>query len=113
MATLDAVRNKAQELRAKLAQQREEVAALKEYFSGLFPVEYMVTDAQFGVWIRQYGFDHAVLGLEEAARKMNIINQQVEEEAKDEETGERVAAMSKLSLIRFASWVMGHPESCK
>lgn len=112
VTTPDSVRNKAQELRAKMAQQREEAAALKEYFSSLFPEEFMVTDAQFGVWIRQYGFDNAVLGFEEAARKMNMIGQQVEEKAKDDD-GEPVVPMGKSSLIKFASWVMAHPESCE
>jgi len=71
--------DKVQALRAKVARQREEIAALKEYFSSLFPEEYMVSDAQIGIWIRQYGFDYAVIGFEEAAKKINTVNQAIEE----------------------------------
>jgi hypothetical protein len=71
--------DKVQALRAKVSRQREEIAALKEYFSSLFPEEYMVPDSQFGVWIRQYGFDYAITGFEEAAKKINTVNQAIEE----------------------------------
>ncbi len=94
----------AQALRAKLAQQREEIAALKEYFSSLFPEdEYKVPDSQFGVWIRQYGFDNAIIGFEEAAKKLNKVNQAIEEQDDAE-------PWSRLSLVKFASWVMSQEK---
>lgn len=98
--------NKAQELRAKVAQQREEVTALREYFIDLFGEEYMVPDTQFGIWIRQYGFDNAVIGFEETTKKMNKINQAIEE-------GKDVEEMSRLSLVKFASWVMSQERKKK
>jgi hypothetical protein len=101
--------DKVQALRAKVAQQREEIAALKEYFNSLFPEEYMVSDAQFGIWIRQYGFEHAIIGFEEAAKKMNTVNQAIEEGVFDKNGKPvEVEAWSKLNLIRFSSWVMSH-----
>lgn len=44
----------AQKLLAKIAEQREQINALREYFALLFPAEFMVDDYQFGVWVRQY-----------------------------------------------------------
>lgn len=109
MPTPEQLRNKAQALRAKVAQQKEEVAALKEYFSNLFDEEYMVPESQFGIWIRQYGFDNAILGFEEAAKKMNTINQAIEEGVFDKKGNPvEVGPMSRLSLVKFASWVMSH-----
>ena len=60
-----------EELRKKMAKQREEVAALKEWFGELFPdhPELMVSDSQFGTWVRQYGFEYAVPALEDIAKK--------------------------------------------
>jgi hypothetical protein len=111
MPTPEQLRNKAQELRAKLAQQQEEVAALKEYFSSLFPEEYMVPDSQFGVWIRQYGFDNAVVGFEEAATKINKVNQAIEEGVFDKQGNPvDIEPFNKLSLVKFASWVMSQEK---
>jgi hypothetical protein len=45
-----------------MALQREQAAALKEYFTDLFPDDkFPVPDTQFGIWIRQYGFDYALM----------------------------------------------------
>lgn len=103
--------DKVQALRAKVARQREEIAALKDYFSSLFPEEYMVSDAQFGIWIRQYGFDYAIIGFEEAAKKINTVNQVIEEGVFDKNGKPvEVEAWSRLSLVKFASWVMSHEK---
>ena len=102
--------DKVQALRAKVARQREEIAALKEYFSSLFP-EYMVSDAQFGIWIRQYGFDYAIIGFEEAAKKINTVNQAIEEGVFDKNGKPvEVEPWNRLSLVKFASWVMSHEK---
>jgi hypothetical protein len=103
--------DKVQALRAKVARQREEIAALKEYFSSLFPEEYMVSDAQFGIWIRQYGFDYAIIGFEEAAKKINTVNQAIEEGVFDKNGKPvEVEPWNRLSLVKFASWVMSHEK---
>ncbi len=98
----------AQELMDKLTRQREEVAALKEYFADLFPVEFMVSDAQFGVWIRQYGFANTIVGLDEAATKMNKVSKEIEEGDKD--AGE---PWTRTSLVHFASWVMSQERKAE
>jgi hypothetical protein len=103
--------DKVQALRAKVAQQREEIAALKEYFTDLFPEEYAVSDSQFGVWIRQYGFDYAVTAFEEGAKKLNKTEQEIAESKGviDKKTGKRVAqpeAFTPIGLVKFLSWVM-------
>jgi hypothetical protein len=60
--TNDAAMDKVRALRAKMALQREQAAALKEYFTDLFPDDkFPVPDTQFGIWIRQYGFDYALM----------------------------------------------------
>lgn len=98
----------AQELMDKLTRQREEVAALKEYFADLFPDEFMVSDAQFGVWIRQYGFANTIVGLDEAATKMNKVSQAIEEGDKD-----AGAPWTRTSLVHFASWVMSQERKAE
>jgi hypothetical protein len=102
--------DKAQALREKMAQQREEVAALKEYFADLFPQEYMVEDYQFGVWIRQYGFEYAIIAFEEGAKKLNKMQQEVAESKGiiDKKTGKKVEPelFTKVGLVKFLSWVM-------
>jgi hypothetical protein len=91
-------------LRAKLAQQREEVAVLKEFFSEFFPEEeWLVSDSQFGIWIRQYGLDAALIGLEEAAKKLSKVNQEIEE-------GKDVEPWFQLNLVKFSSWVMSNEK---
>lgn len=102
--------DKAQALREKVALLREEVAALREYFADLFPPEYLVSDAQFGIWIRQYGFDYAVIAFEEGSKKLNKMQQEIEEGRTiiDKETGEKVAqeVFTRIGLVKFLSWVM-------
>lgn len=98
----------AQELMEKLTRQREEVAALKEYFGDLFPDEFMVPDAQFGVWIRQYGFGNAVFGLDEAAMKMSKVST-----AKEEGEEDAGAPWTRTSLVKFASWVMSQERKAE
>jgi hypothetical protein len=97
--------DRAQALRAKVAQHREEVAALKEYFSSLFPEDCMVSDGQFRTWILQYGFDNAVIGFEESVKKINKVKQAIEEGK-----AEADANFTKLSLVKFASWVMSQEK---
>jgi hypothetical protein len=102
----------AQALRAKMAQQREEIAALQEYFADLFPAEFMPEEGQFGVWIRQYGFDYAVIAFEESAKKMNKTQQDIEErkikKIVDKKHGVTVApeAFTKIGIVKFLSWIM-------
>jgi hypothetical protein len=102
-----------EELRAKLAKQREEIGALKEYFTDLFPEEkYMVPDTQFGIWIRQYGFDHAISAFEEVAKKINTIDQKIEGKVFGTRDGKRIAVepFNKLSLVKLASWIMARAK---
>lgn len=95
-----------------MARQQEEIAALKDYFSTLFPEEYSITDGQFGVWIRQYGFSYAVTAFEEGAKKMNKTQQEMEERATkkivDKKHGVTVSpeAFTKVGLVKFLSWIM-------
>ena len=96
-----------EELRKKMAKQREEVAALKEWFGELFPdhPELMVSDSQFGTWVRQYGFEYAVPALEDIAKKVNTIDQKITGKVTDKLTGKTVAPFTKL-----ASWIMGQAK---
>lgn len=106
--------DRAQALRAKIAQQREEIAALKEYFTLLFPPELMPADTQFGIWIRQYGFDYAVTAFEEGAKKINKTEQERAEpktftdkkSGKKVPLGSRPEEFTKVGLVKFLSWVM-------
>ena len=49
--------SQATDLLNRIHRQKEETAALKEFFFELFPPEFMVADSQFGVWLRRYGFE--------------------------------------------------------
>lgn len=106
--------DRVQALRAKVAQQREEIAALKEYFTDLFPPELTPADSQFGVWTRQYGFDYAVIAFEEGAKKLNKVEQEIAEAKTftDRKTGKKIVvapppdAFTKVGLVKFLSWVM-------
>jgi hypothetical protein len=86
-----------------MAQQRAAIDSLREYFTAMFGEEYTVPESQLRIWILQYGFDNAIIGLEETFKKISKINQSIEE-------GKDVEQMSKLSLVKFASWVMSQEK---
>jgi hypothetical protein len=95
------------ELRAKIAKQRDEAAALKEYYIELIPEPHLLADdIQFGQWVRQYGFGHAVPALEDIAKKVSTINQTLGEGKAEDEDGKPLARMDKLSIVKLASWIM-------
>lgn len=89
------------ELRAKMVQRREEVSALREYYTDLFPPEFMVNDGQFSNWIRQYGFDYAVTAFEAGERELNKVQQDID-------SGDDVSAkpFTKIGFVKWLSKVM-------
>jgi hypothetical protein len=95
------------ELRARIAKQRDEAAALKEYYIELIPEPLLlVDDIQFGQWVRQYGFSHAVPALEDVAKKNSTINQMLAEGLTEDDEGKPLMRLSKLSIVKLASWIM-------
>jgi|ERR1035441_1327407 hypothetical protein len=95
------------ELRAQIAKQKDEAAALKEYYIELIPEPLLlVDDIQFGQWVRQYGFSHAVPAFEDIAKKSSTINQKLSEGLTEDDEGKPLARMDKLSIVKLASWIM-------
>lgn len=113
--TNDAAMDKVRALRAKMALQREQAAALKEYFIDLFPDDkFPVPDTQFGIWIRQYGFDYAIGAFEDVAKKVNTAENKnifrvVETSGKSGKTVP-IEPFTTISLIKLASWIMGQAK---
>lgn len=93
-------------LRERLAQHKEEASALKELYAALFLPELMLDDLQFGQWVRQYGFDHAVPALDAVAQKNNTINQMLDEGRTTDDEGKPLERMQKLNIVKLASWIM-------
>lgn len=113
--TNDAAMDKVRALRAKMALQREQADALKEYFTDLFPDNrYPVPDTQFGIWIRQYGFDYAVDAFEDIAKKVNTLDNKkifkVVETSGKSGKPVPVEQFNTVSLIKLASWIMGQAK---
>jgi hypothetical protein len=93
--------DKVQALRAKILREREEAAALKEYFNDLFPEEFKVSDGQFRQWVRQYGFDNALTGFEGAVNKLN----------RDESSAKANNPIeTAMGLINYASKIMSNEK---
>jgi hypothetical protein len=95
------------DLRAKIAKQRDEANALKEYYIELIPEPHLLADdIQFGQWVRQYGFSHAVPAFEDIAKKNSTINQKLSEGLTADEDGKPLMRMDRLSIVKLASWIM-------
>jgi len=71
--------NRAQKLLAHISQLKEEVAALKELYATLLSPEFMVEDRQFQTWLKMYDFHVVVEGIESAAKRINRVEQEIEE----------------------------------
>jgi hypothetical protein len=98
--------SQATDLLNRIRRQREETAALKELYAELFPSEFIVSDSQFGVWLRRYDFDIVAESFERTADWLNQCQQKVEEvEAEGEEPDPRYCK-TKLDVVRYASGVM-------
>lgn len=97
-----------EELIAKTQLMLEQSEALKEYYAVLFPEpEFMLSTAQFGRWIRQYGFDFAAPALDATAQKMSMVNQMLEEHpGLREEDGNPVEPFGKKNIVLYASKIM-------
>lgn len=101
---------KAQELTDRLRQQREEAAAIAELWETILPEIEVPNERQFlTCWLRPYGFDTVVKGIEVAAQKYNAKQQTV---AELEESGELTPEARKplewgqTDLVKYASGVM-------
>lgn len=98
--------SQATDLLNRIHRQKEETAALKEFFLELFPPEFMVADCQFGVWLRRYDFDVVTESFDRTADWLNQCQQKVEEaEAKGEEPNP-IHCKTKLDVVKYASGVM-------
>ena len=92
--------NKAQALLEKLRQQKEESAALQEYWASSFP-EFPVPDfRQMKIWLDSYDFDTVVYGLDVVLKQHSKRSQSVAEQT------EGATLMTSLDIIKFASKCM-------
>lgn len=94
------MQEKIQELREKLALQKQQVDVLSDLWNSLFPEpEFEITNGQYLIWLRKYEFDHIVSSFESGADWLSTEMQKIETGAEDalpEPPG-------KISLIRIVS----------
>ncbi len=105
-----AVMGKAQELMERLRQQREEAGALAELWGTILPEFEVPNVRQFLTgWLRPYGFDTVVKGIETAAQHYHAQQQKIAElHESGELTPEKQQALEwgQTDVVRYASGVM-------
>jgi len=91
------------ELLAKLAAQREQIAALIQLWEELFPEFPQPGNRQFQTWLRMYDFDIVIYGLNAA---MQLCNKRASKIAKGDAVATHMGPATVSDVIQYASGCM-------
>lgn len=98
--------SRAQQLLARIRQQRAEVESLREFYLCLFAEQDVPADRQFHIWLQRYGFDGVTEALEATSEWFNKVLQMAEERAEEGKSPIADLCKGKLDIIKYASGCM-------